>query len=335
MTIRFPGDRILQPAHRRLAPMSACDIPEDAAALYEATVFAADNNALEVRELQRSGPTRIPQVQRARDAFFDQAVFIERGIWDRNLFDGDPSTGFWPSRKYRIDQRVKGGCLRLDLGRVIDIDRIVLHVPDEYSLQPLLLDEGNFVEVSRDLLHWERLTFLAGTRMTIELSNPVRYLRFPSYPDRIMEVEGFKDGRPVLRESWRASNLFAHPRRMRPVKAWSCRIELDQWIEGSYLCIALEGEHGEEGAYAALKVDGKLVGCPDRAPSFPSNTWEYCNARRDRNATYYVPITQDMIGKPIEAYVLAYAEGKTDIQPVVWQTAYPVPYKSRVLELGR
>jgi hypothetical protein len=335
LTVRFPGEQITRDVHRRLSAMQPCDIPADADALYEATVYAADNNALEVRSFERSGPTRIPQVQLARDAFFDQAVFIERGIWDRNLFDSNQSTGFWPSRKYNIDQRVKGGCLRLDLGQVTDIDCIVLHVPDEYSLQPLLLDEGNYVEVSRDLIHWDQLTFLADTRMVIELPGPVRYLRFRSYPDRIMEIEGFKHGRPVLRESWRASNLFAHPGRMHPVKAWSSRIKLDQWVKGSYLCIALEGEHGEEGAYAAVKVDGKLIGCPDRAPSYPSNTWEYCNARRDGNYTYYVPVTRDMIGKPIDAYVLAYDEEKTDVNPVVWVTAYPFPYESRDLELVR
>jgi hypothetical protein len=99
--------------------------------------------------------------------------------------------------------------------------------------------------------------------------------------------------------------------------------------------IAVEGEHGVEGAYAALKVDGRLVGCPDRSPSFPSNTWEYVNARRDKNYTYYAPIRKDMIGKRIEAYELAYDEKKIDLQPVVWITAYPPPYENKVLELVR
>ncbi len=335
LKIRFPGQSLRQSFHRKLAEFHPSKVPSDAQALYEATVFAADNNALEVRTLQRSGPTRIPQVKKARDAFFNQAVFVERGIWDRNLFDGDPSTGFWPSRKYRIDQQVKGGCLRLDLGDVIDIDRIVLRVPDEYSLQPLLNDEGNTVEVSSDLRSWDRLTYLAGKKMVIELSQPVRYLRFRSFPDRIIEVEGYKDGQSLSREGWRASNLFAHPRRMKPVKAWKAQFVLDEWVKGGYLCIAVEGEHGVEGAYAALKVDGRLVGCPDRSPSFPSNTWEYVNARRDKNYTYYVPLTKDMIGKPIEAYVLAYDEEKTNLLPVVWITAYPPPYESKVLELVR
>ena len=208
-------------------------------------------------------------------------------------------------------------------------------MPDEYSLQPLLIDEGNFVEVSRDLQRWDQLTCLAGTSIVIDIPGAVRYLRFRSFPDRITEIHGYKNGRPLDREGWKASNLFAHPRRMTPVKAWKARIELGQWVEGSYLCMAVEGEHGEEGVYAAARVGGRLVGCPDRAPSFPSNTWEYCNARRDANYTYYLPLTREMVGKEVEVFVLAYDKEKTDVRPVVWVTAYPVPYVSRILELDR
>ncbi len=335
LTVRFPGKPLELSSHRELAAMEPCEIPEDAEALYEATVFSADNNALEVRSLERSGPTRIPQVEKARRAFFGQAVFTERGIWDRNLFDGDPETGFWPSRKYGADQRIKRGCFRLDLGRVSDLDQIVLRVPDEYSLQPLLREEGNFVEVSADFINWEQLTYLAGKEMVIHLSKPVRYLRFRSYPDRITEIEGYRNGRPVKRESWRASNLFAHPKSIKTLEAWRAQITLDEFVKGAYLCIAVEGDHGEEGAYAALKVDGRLVGCPDRAPSYPSNTWEYVNARRRGNYTYYAPVTKEMIGKPIEAYVLGYEESKTELRPKVWITAYPVPYETATLDLIR
>ena len=110
---------------------------------------------------------------------------------------------------------------------------------------------------------------------------------------------------------------------------------MDEFIKDSYLCIAVEGEHGIEGAYAALKFEGKLIGCPDRAPSYPSNTWEYVNARRDNNYTYYAPITQDMIGKQIEVYVFAYDEEKTDIKPGIWHTAYPAVKEEVLLELER
>ncbi len=333
--VRFPGQVLKKDYHRKLADLKVCEIPVDAQALYEATVFAADNNALEVRSLIRSGESRVPQVNAARHAFFSQDVFVERGIWDKNLFDGDKTTGFWPSRKYNIDMRIEGGCFRLDFGEIINIDRLFIYVPDEYSLQPILNDEGNYAEVSFDLKTWDRLTYLAGKRMVLDIPTPVRYIRFRSFPDRITEIEGYKDDRQLPRNKWRASNLFAHPGRRETTKAWTAQCVLDEWIEGSYLCIAVEGEHGVEGAYAALKVNGKLIGCPDRAPSFPSNTWEYVNARRDKNYTYYIPITREMIGIPIDIYVLAYDEEKLDLSPTVWQTAYPAPYETIELELFR
>ncbi|MDR2626466.1 MAG: hypothetical protein LBC40_00340 [Dysgonamonadaceae bacterium] len=105
--------------------------------LDEATVFAADNNALEVRSLLRSGETNIPQVKAARDAFFSQPAFVNRGIWDRQLFDGDLNTGFWPSRR-KGDIRIKGGCFRLDLGETTYVDSIVLKVNMDFGLSGAL-----------------------------------------------------------------------------------------------------------------------------------------------------------------------------------------------------
>jgi len=40
-----------------------------------------------------------------------------------------------------------------------------------------------------------------------------------------------------------------------------------------------------------------------------------------------------MVGKPIEAFVFAYAENKVDLQPTVWKTAYPAPLETVTLEL--
>jgi hypothetical protein len=334
-TVTFPGRPLRESFHRKLADLEPCALPGDAEALYEATAFAADSNALEVRTLSRSGPSRIPQVIEARQAFFSQDIFIKRGIRDRNLFDGDESTGFWPSRKYDIDQRVKGGCLRLDMGAVTEVDTIVLRSTDDFGLQPILREEGNHVEISADLESWERVTYMAGPVMEIAVPGPIRYLRFIHWPHRIMEIEGYKDGKPLSREGWRASNLLAHPRRMKAVGSWKAGIRIEEWVKNAYLCIAIQGEHGIEGAYAALKVGGEYIGCPDRAPSFPSNTWEYVNARRDRNTTYYVPLTKDMIGRDAEVYVLALEEGKTDLKPSVWLSAHPAPFETITLELLR
>jgi len=87
--IQFPGESLKEPWHRKIGEMQNIPVPKDAETLFEATCFANDNNALEVRSVERSGPTNIPQVQKARDAFFNQSHFFNRGAWDKFLFDGD------------------------------------------------------------------------------------------------------------------------------------------------------------------------------------------------------------------------------------------------------
>jgi len=333
--VNFEGDKLKQVPHRKLAELKEVNTPEDTEALYEATCFAADNNALEVRSLKRSGATNIPQVQKAREAFFNQPVFVERGIWDKNLFDGDMETGYWPSRKYNIDQKIKGGCFRLDLGSITDLDQIIIKVPDDFSLQPLLLDEGNYAEVSSDLKNWKTLTYYAGEEMVIDVNEPIRYLRLWAQPGRIVEIEAKKDGKLLDRSNWTASNLFAHPNKMETQKTWQASFKLEEIPEGSYLSIAINGKHGIEGAYAAAKVDGEYRGCPDRAVSFPSNTWEYVNSRRDSNYTYYLPLDNSMKGKDIEVFVMGYDKENIDIKPEVWISANPTPFKEQILELTK
>ncbi len=333
--IDFPGNSNSDDFHNKLADLSETEIPEDVVALYEATVFAADNNALEVRSMQRSGKTSIPEVKAARDAFFEQASFTERGIWDKNLFDGDLNTGFWPTEKYKRDQRVDGGCFRLDLGEILNIDELLITVPNEFALQPLLVGEGNYVEISIDLKNWERLTYLAGKKMTVEIGKNVRYLRFKEFPQQTVEIEGVSGGHHLDRSKWRASNLFAYPDKKKAKKVWKSEVILGSIPKGSYLSVAINGVHGVEGAYAAAKIDGKLVGATDRSSSFPSNTWEYINATRNRNYTYYIPIDETAIGKTIEVFVMAYDEENTELNPELWVSAYPHPWEKVKLTLSK
>jgi hypothetical protein len=97
--------------------------------------------------------------------------------------------------------------------------------------------------------------------------------------------------------------------------------------------VALNGTHGDEGAYAALRVDGRPVGAPDRAVSFPSNTWEYYNVEKDGNYTYYFPLPESMAGKTIDVIVLILQGGKNSLKPEAWITASPAPWEKRELVL--
>jgi hypothetical protein len=169
--------------------------------------------------------------------------------------------------------------------------------------------------------------------MVITVGQPVRFLRFRQYPDRINEIEVYSKGKIIDPGRFRASNLFAHPARIKAVTAWKGRVVLDEVAANSYLSVAINGEHGEEGAYAALLVDGKYIGAPDRARSYPSNTWEYVNARGESNYTYYFPVDSSFVGKNMEIFVLAYDEDKTDLKPEVWISSNPVPFEKIELKL--
>ena len=333
--IEFLGAPFKNEWHRKLAGFKPCAVPEDAEALYEATCFAADSNALEVRSLLRSGQTRIPQVDRARKAFFNKPMFVNRGIWDKNLFDGDLHTFFIA--------RLEGRALRIDFGEPIRLDRLVIKIRSKYEhdINPDVhrFGESNEAEVSSDLMnwipvgHWEGKGTIAVAK--IPENTRVRYVRIKGAPRRIAEVEGYRDGKSVDRSLWRASNLFFPYEAGPAVAAWSSSFVLDEIYEGSYLAVALEGEHGNEGAYVAARIDGRFAGAPDRAVSFPSNTWEYYNEEKDSHYTYYIPLKKAWKGKNIDVVVLVLERGKNKFRPEAFLTAYPVPYESRELILFR
>ncbi len=334
LSVDFPGRPPDGPWHRKVGDLVPCPVPADAEALFESTCFAADNNALEVRSLLRSGPTAIPQVDAARRAFFTKPMFVNRGIWDRNLFDGDIGTAFVA--------RLAGRTFRLDLGRPEQVDRIVLKVRDRQAadLSPELdTFAGNAAaEVSGDLTAWTPLAPAWGGKGTIAVltmprGKAVRYLRVRGAPRRLSEVEAFANGKPLDRSGWRASNLFKSYAEAPAKSAWTIRFEPGRVSKNAYLAVALNGKHGDEGAYAALRIDGRPVGAPDRAVSFPSNTWEYFNAESDSNYTYYFPLPESAAGKTVEVVVLVLEGGENGIRPEAWLTAYPPPRAARELVL--
>ncbi|UCD75641.1 MAG: hypothetical protein JSV91_01745 [Phycisphaerales bacterium] len=334
LQIRFPGRPLQTSWHRRLAVLRPCAVPDDAEALYETTCFAADSNALEVRAVKRSGSSEIPQVIAARDAFFEQPMFINRGIWDRNLFDGDLNTFF--------TARLEGRSLRVDFGVVIDADTLVIRLRDREqpdlnsSLHSFAKDA--VAEISADLRSWTALEPFWGGVGTIAMTElprnlPIRYLRITGPPRRIAEIEAYRDGQLLDRSAWRASNLF-HPYAGRQaVAAWSASFTLDEIADNSKLAVAINGRHGDEGAYAALRVDGELIGAVDRSVSFPSNTWEYYNVEMESDYAYYFPLSPSMRGRTIEIVMLILEGGLNEVKPQVWTTAYPIPFESRELVL--
>jgi hypothetical protein len=330
LRVRFPGRPLNLPYHRKLADLAAAKVPEDAEALYEATCFAADSNALEIRQLTRSGPTNVSQVQAARTAFLTQTDFIRRSVWDRAMFDGDPATVFRRSEEHRNGDgpRAIDPALRIDCGAIVQVDRLRLTLRGDVT--------PHTVSYSSDLRSWHAIAARRdGNLVTIELPSAThaRYFRVFPAPEEVAEVEGFSGGKKLDRSHWRGSNLFRSYATNPATAAWAATVTLPEAAKGSYLCIALNGRHGIEGAYAAIRVAGKPVGAPDRAISYQCNPWEHGVLQVDSNYTYYVPVTSDMIGKQIDVVALTLQSGRNEYRPEVWITAYPTPYVTHRLEL--
>jgi hypothetical protein len=332
VAVAFSGEKSATDFHYRLADPQACAVPDDAEAIYYATCYAADNNALEIRSLHRSGETSIPEVRNARNAFFNQPLFTGKELWDKYLFDDDPATAFSINLRDGGDVRTNGNsAFYLDFGEQLQLDKLRLHTFDFYSLSPVN-PGGIKAYLSSDLKNWREVSFPSDVTMEIDLagSGAFRYLRFSPCPLRLAEVTGYRDGIKVDRSKWRASNLFRTYPDVK--KAWKSEFTLDHINKGAYLCVALNGTHGVEGAWVGFKIDGKYVGSPDRAPSFVSNAWEYPVSKTNKNYTYYLPLTKDMVGKKIETYVLGF-NNEIDITPTVWVTAYPIPFETQTLLL--
>lgn len=315
-----------QPWHRKLAGLNRSELPADWAALYEAICFATDNNAFEIRSIQRSGPSAVPAVTNARKAFLDQPLMKSRAVWDRYLFDGDLTTVF-DSIGIGRDIRIEGGCLRIDFGGPVSMDQLKIHTQgDDQTLIRILMSGAEF---SNDLVSWKSATEVIQHGDRLDIYPPAgewRYFRMRHAPERAAEVEGFLQGKPIDRSRCSASNLFAHPDALPAVAAWSAIVKVDEILPTSYLCVAVDGKHGQEGCYAAIRVGGRLVGAPDRAPSYPVNPWEYPVRRHESGYTYFFPLDKSMVGQDLEVVLLGMKGGGQNIQPAVWITAKDLPF---------
>ena len=91
-------------------------------------------------------------MQKARDAFFNHPLFVEKGIWDRNLFDGRMETQFNQAPAWGFKPR-HGGALRVDFGETIAIERLVMKGTGMEL--PAKMESTVSAEVSPDLKAWE------------------------------------------------------------------------------------------------------------------------------------------------------------------------------------
>jgi len=335
-----------------LGKMKEIPLPTNTEGLFEATCFRIDNDSLEAQSLKRAGATAIPEIQATRDVFFDQVSYLARGCESSVLFDGKPDTFFDGNTKC-YETRINGGCLRVDCGERIDADRVEITYFEIDNpireVQPQNVTE--MAEISESLSDWKdaplcsvtvsdepvitpvvkytvhNLEEHSGKRKvaTYAINAPFQYFRLAEPFDRIYSICFYKNGEPIFLSNPHANNMQSHPKKRLFVKAQSASISLpDTLSDHHYLAIAIEGTHGYEGAYAAAMLDGKLIGCNDRAASFPVNNWEHIVSKSETGYTYYLPLTPDMAGKQMSVYTLQANENPItcDVYLCEWENRY-------------
>ncbi|MHA1680583.1 MAG: discoidin domain-containing protein, partial [Promethearchaeota archaeon] len=360
VNVKFPGKILKEESHRRLASLEPVDLPDDIKAMYEAVAFAADNSCLEARCMKNNGNTNIPQVKACREAFFNQPILRARGCWDRYAFDGDDST-IWNLK------RDTWNCLRVDFGSVQEFDRILLVASGQS------LDAPIKAYVSVDLKSWHiiseikihevpdvdcqdlherfprnlderfkgepRVPAPPGKPKRVEFMTgnaPARYFIMEGTPDDVFEINAMVGGAwrtPEERESWHGTFMFENSKDIEFCQAWSTTITLNELPAGSKLCVACEGRHDAEGVYAVLRVNGSLVGAPERAPAYMGHPWEHLIQNSQENYTYYFPIKEAWLNQPIEVICFGTEYYNGDCHPDVWVTTWPDAFVHKKLIL--
>lgn len=322
---------------KKLGRAASADIPKSLEKYYETVMFAIDNDALEARSLRRSGPTVYPEVQAARDAFFNQKTFKLRGCDNAYLFDGNRDT-FYDGRSYETPpiRKVGDGCLRVDFGEILDVDTVEVEYFDPHTpvFEVSAMVSPKDIDYSTDLEDWKANKLVATTvindnetmeyaidvvhtiasvkgKRTVAVYNvggKARYIRIKKPVNRIYRVSAMKDGVAIELKAPKANILMAHfnARECVGAKKLEFTVAPDCWAKGSYLSVACEGQHGLEGVYAVAECDGKLYAPTDRTPSNYSNSFECRPVRRDSNYTFYIPVTENMVGKSVTVWALMF-----------------------------
>lgn len=320
----------------KLGSLTSSPVPQNAEEIYEETVFALENDSLERRSIRRSGETRIPAVQRARDAFFSQPSYKLRGLDGNIPFDGDPQTIYdTKSRLYKAHElgcRVEGGCLRVDFGGIMAADSIEIEYFDAEGQEPQTFAPQTVrdnAETSIDFRKWshaplqriqslgvqrqayfsyynDTLSTIAGVRKkaVYATQGSIRYLRISDPIDRIYSVKVFLSGREVVPPAPHLNSLYAPYAKKRTRAAAEGSFCLDELPLHPYLAVACEGKTGNENVVCCAQIDGKRIAFPNRAPAYPAQPYEYPVHPVDGNYTFFLPVEKEWKGKEIKLCVL-------------------------------
>ncbi len=323
--VRFPGEALKLDYHRRLGTLTSSAIPSFSEAIYETMCFANDNNALEVRSLQRAGKTRFPVVQAARDAFFKDNTFITTGAFDKYAIDEDSSTAFKTQASIYTHNAIPVGALRIDAGFENSFDHLVLQkLPTDYTPETVF--------ASNDLSTWKEMKMVKKEN-NLEIISPgnltYRYAKIVPAPASVSEINGYNKEKKIDRTDWKLSNLFAG--NVSATIVYKASFVIEEAAKKSYLVLTVPGTYQVESVFAGLYINGKILAPIDRSPSFLYNNWEHIDTAKG-NLSFYFSVTKEMINKKAEVFLFSGVRLPPELQPELWITA-PIPFVEKKLEL--
>lgn len=314
--------------------------PANGEELYETAMYCISNDALEARSILRSGETKIPEVQKARDAFFNQLHYKLRGCEAKNMFDGNPDTFYDSQSKTYCDNnlRIDNGCLRVDFGKEYDCDSVeVEFFSGDYPTREVAVQNLPLIaEYSCNLKEWQAsarvetrvsdddftakiirftahtLYNLHGKKLTAsyKVNDKIRYLRIENPVDRIYAVRLIKDGKEIKTDVLCANNMQAHYRHKKINLVKSGEFTLPEYKSGAKLTVAVNGEHGTEAVYCVAEIGGKRCGFPERAPDYKANQWEHMVCSSDKNNTFFLELPDGIHGETVKVSALFMNRGK-------------------------
>ena len=315
VSFRFPGKKREISYLKKLGNMQVTDIPVNPEKYFESCFFAADNNALEVRELIRSGKTKFTQVQDCRDAFFNEPLFSGLGIWDKYAFDGNLSTAYKVRLYDYMNLKENRGAFRLDMGESVIVDKLVFKgIPADCNPET--------IEISNDLSSWHRVEYkMEDEELTIYplQYEPLRYLRLTRAPVEVAEIEGFHNQAALNRDKWRATNLFGLQNENGAKHCWKYEGLLTGVGKSAYLSVTVPSNCREGSVFAWMILNGKIIAANDRAPSWPYNNWEHYGIP-DKSLTFYIPVDEIKEEKSVQVMLLTTDGNLNDTKPEVWLT---------------
>jgi len=326
VVIKFPGKKLSLNYHRKLATLTATRVPSFAYDMYESMCFNNDNNALEVRSLQRAESTKYPAVAASRKSFFEDSSFIKLGLWDKFAFDGDTTTVYKAHASVYSHNNVPPGAMRIGAGSGKTFNRLLLkNIPADYLPQSATASTNG-----RDWQQVEIKKHGSQLELTGNSNTAYRYVKINPTPLAVSEVIGYDNDKMVSLSNNRLSNLFADS--VTAITAYKASFTIKETTNSSYLVLTVPGDYDPEKVFAGILVDGELIPPYDRSPSFLYNNWEHIEKAKG-NLSYYFKAGKKLLNKKADIYLFSSVAFPSAMQPELWITAYPIPFEKKQLVL--